>query len=79
MSKVTYKVIEHDGGWAYEANGTYSEPFPTRDSARKAARLAASEQASPGQKTQISYEDENGRWHTEVDAGSDRPKTSVEG
>jgi hypothetical protein len=31
MSKITYKVVKHDGGWAYEANGTYSEPFPTRD------------------------------------------------
>ena len=33
MSKITYKVVKHDGGWAYEANGTSSEPFPTRDSA----------------------------------------------
>jgi hypothetical protein len=79
MSKITYKVVKHDGGWAYEANGTFSEPFPTRDSARKAAKLAAGEQAAPGETTQISYEDEKGRWHTEVDAGTDRPKTSVEG
>jgi Uncharacterized protein conserved in bacteria (DUF2188) len=48
MSKITYKVVKHDGGWAYEANGTYSEPFPTRDAARKAAKLAASEQAASG-------------------------------
>jgi Uncharacterized protein conserved in bacteria (DUF2188) len=63
MSKITYKVVKHDGGWAYEAKGTYSEPFPTRDAARKAAKLAASEQAAPGETTQISYEDEKGRWH----------------
>ncbi len=25
MSTITYKVVKHDGGWAYEANGTYSE------------------------------------------------------
>jgi hypothetical protein len=49
MSKVTYKVLKHDGGWAYEANGTYSESFPTREAARKAAKLAASEQAAPGE------------------------------
>jgi hypothetical protein len=47
MCKITYKVVKHDGGWAYEVNGTYSEPFP-RAAARKAARLAASEQAAPG-------------------------------
>ena len=79
MSKITYKIVKHDGGWAYEANGTFSEPFRTRDSARKAAKLAAGEQREPGETTQISYEDEKGRWHTEVDAGTDRPKTSVEG
>jgi hypothetical protein len=79
MSKMIYKVVKHDGGWAYEANGTYSEPFRTRDTARKAAKLAAGEQAAPGETTQISYEDDKGHWHTEVDAGTDRPTTKVEG
>jgi hypothetical protein len=79
MSTITYKVVKHDGGWAYEANGTYSEPFATRDLARKAAKVAASEQAAPGETTQISYEDEKGHWHNEVDSGTDRPKTTVEG
>jgi hypothetical protein len=79
MDRITYKVVKHDGGWAYEANGTFSEPFPTREAARKAAKLAASEQATPGETTQISYEDEKGRWHNEVDSGTDRPKTTVEG
>ena len=79
MSKITYKVLKHDGGWAYEANGTYSEPFPTREAARKAAKLAASEQATAGEKTQISYDDEKGRWHTEVDSVTGRPRTTVEG
>ena len=79
MSTITYKVVKHDGGWAYEANGTYSEPFPTRDLARKAAKLAASEQSLPGERTKISYEDEKGRWRSEVDNGTDRPKATVEG
>ena len=80
MSKITYKVIKHDGGWAYEANGTFSEPFRTRDAARKAAKFAASEQTAPGgETTRISYEDEKGRWHNEVDSGTDRPATEVEG
>jgi len=54
MSKITYRVVKHDGGWAYEANGTYSEPFPTRELARKAAKLAASEQTAPGETARIS-------------------------
>jgi hypothetical protein len=79
MIKITYKVVKHDGGWAYEVNGTYSEKFPTRDAARKAAKIAAGEQAAPGETTPITYEDEKGRWHDEVADGSDRPKTVVEG
>jgi Uncharacterized protein conserved in bacteria (DUF2188) len=79
MSEIVYKVVKHDGGWAYEANGTFSEPFPTREAARKAARLAASEQAAPGETAKITFEDGKGRWHTEVDSGTDRPATKVEG
>lgn len=79
MSKIIYKVVKHDGGWAYKANETFSEPFRTREAARKAARSAAREQAAPGETVKISYEDEKGRWRSEVDAGTDRPSTSVEG
>jgi hypothetical protein len=78
MTQVTYKIVQHDGGWAYEANGTFSEPFRTRDEAHAAARLAAEEQGIPGETTHILYEDEKGRWHNEVDSGSDRPRTAVE-
>ena len=38
MSHVTYHIVQHDGGWAYRADGTYSETFPSHDAARKAAR-----------------------------------------
>jgi hypothetical protein len=79
MTDMTYQVIKHDGGWAYAVNGTYSESFPTREAARRAAKLAASEQTDPGEATQISYEDEKGRWHNELDSGTDRPRTTVEG
>lgn len=78
MSKITYKVVKHDGGWAYEANGTFSERFPTRQAARDAAKRAAHEQSEPGETTPISYEDERGRWHDEVADGHDRPKATVE-
>jgi hypothetical protein len=30
MNKVTYEIVEHDGGWAYRVNGVFSEPFPSR-------------------------------------------------
>ncbi len=79
MGIVTYKVVKHDGGWAYRADETYSEPYPTREAAREAAKRAASEQQAPGETTRISYEDEAGHWHTEVDSGTDRPTTKVEG
>jgi len=79
MSKITYKVLKHQDGWAYQANGTYSEPFCTRDATRKAAKVATSEQTASSETTQISSKDENGRSHTEVDSYSDRPGTILGG
>ncbi len=79
MSKITYEIVKHDGGWAYKANGTFSEPFPSHDAARHAAERAAREQLAPGEVTTISYEDEKGRWHDEVSSGTDRPETDVKG
>jgi hypothetical protein len=79
MSKVTYEIVEHDGGWAYRVDGVFSEPFPTHDLARRAAKRAAQEQVVPGEGRGISYEDEEGHWHDEVAAGDDRPETKVEG
>ena len=65
--------------WAYRVDGVYSEPFPSHDEARRAAERAAKEQVVPGDTTDISYEDKEGRWHDEVSKGSDRPETDVEG
>jgi uncharacterized protein DUF2188 len=79
VNKITYKVVKHDGGWAYEANGTFSGRFRTREEARAAAKLAASEQAAPGKTNGIFYENKKGHWHNEADSGTDRPKTAVEG
>lgn len=79
MSKVTYAIVEHDGGWAYTADGVFSEPYPTHDAARRAAERAAQEQRAPGDATPISWEDADGRWHDEVADGKDRPVTDVEG
>jgi hypothetical protein len=79
MTKFTYEIVEHDGGWAYKADGVFSEPFASHDQARRAAERAAREQGVPGEATGISYEDKDGRWHDEVSAGNDRPGTSVKG
>lgn len=79
MAKITYRIVEHDGGWAYRVGDTLSETFPTHDLARKAAERAASEQVVGGNQTGISYEDQQGRWHDEISRGDDRPETEVEG
>jgi hypothetical protein len=76
---VTYEIVEHDGGWAYKVGDVFSETFPSHDEALLAARRAADEQEQPGETTDISWEDERGRWHDEVARGDDRPTTEVEG
>lgn len=79
MAKVTYQIVEHDGGWAYKVGDVFSEPYRSHDEARTAAERAAREQVVPGDSTVISYEDEDGRWHEEQSAGSSRPETEVKG
>jgi hypothetical protein len=78
MSQVTYKIVEHDGGWAYTVNGAFSETFATRAAALAAARRAAKEQRVPGRTEAIQYETADGTWRTETAAGNDRPETNVE-
>jgi hypothetical protein len=78
MSHVTYKIVQHDGGWAYTADGVFSEPFSTHAAALTAARRAAAEQRVPGRTEAIEYETPDGKWHTETAPGSDRPETDVE-
>jgi hypothetical protein len=78
MSHVTYKVIEHDGGWAYTVSGVFSESYPSHAAALAAAKRAAAEQRTPGRSEVIEYETPDGRWHTETVAGTDRPETDVE-
>ena len=74
MSHVTYKIVQHDGGWAYTVDGVFSEPFPTHAAALAAAKRAAAEQRVPGRTEAIEYETADGKWHTETAAGSDRPE-----
>jgi len=78
MTHITYRIVQHDGGWAYKVDGVFSEPFPTHADALAAAEAAAVEQRIPGHTEVIEYEDEKGKWHTETAPGSDRPATDVE-
>ena len=78
MTEVHYHLVEHDGGWAYKVEGTYSETFPSREAALAAARRAAGEQRAPGEDVGITYEDESGRWREELSDGGDRPQTEVD-
>ena len=78
MSHVTYKIVQHDGGWAYTVNGVFSEPFTTHAAALAAARRVAAEQRVPGRTEAIQYETADGKWLTETSDGSDRPETDVE-
>jgi hypothetical protein len=78
MTHVTYKVVRHEDGWAYSVNGVFSEAFPTHAEALAAARRVAAEQRLPGHTETIEYEDEKGKWHSELARGSDRPETDVQ-
>jgi hypothetical protein len=79
MSHVTYRIVEHDGGWAYTVDGSYSETFPAHDAALKAARRAAGEQRVSGNTHDIVYEDAAGVVREELSDGHDRPQTDVVG
>jgi hypothetical protein len=78
MPHITYRIVHHDGGFAYKVGDVFSEPFPTHAAALAAARDAAREQRTPGSTETIEWEDENGMWHTETARGSDRPDTDVQ-
>lgn len=78
MTNVVYHVVEHDGGWAYQVDGAYSETFPTHEAAHKAAERAAGEQRVSGQDEGLVYQDKSGKWREEVSSGDDRPETSVD-
>ncbi|WP_297368396.1 DUF2188 domain-containing protein [Acidocella sp.] len=77
MSLVHYRVTPHDGGWAYTFDGVFSESFPTREAALKAARRVAREQNVPGEGRVIEFQSADGRWHTEMVTGGDRPVADV--
>ena len=77
MAKLHYRIVQHDGGWAYKLGDVFSEPFATRAKAMAAAHRVANEQHVPGDTVYIEYQNEAGKWQTELARGSDRPDTDV--
>lgn len=77
MNTVAYRIVEHDGGWAYTFDGVFSETFPNKAAALAAAQRAAAEQRTPGETEVIEYETPKGKWREERSEGGDRPSTEV--
>ncbi len=77
MTRITYEIVEHDGGWAYKLGEVFSETFASRSQAYEAAKAAAAEQQLAGKTEGISYQDADGEWHEELADGRDRPETDV--
>ncbi len=51
MAHVTYRIVEHDGGWAYKLGDVFSETFRSRDAAVKAAHRVAQSSACTATRT----------------------------
>lgn len=77
MPSVTYRIVEHDGGFAYKLGDVFSEPFRSHAAALSAARRVALEQQVGGRDAEISWQDAEGRWHEEHVDGGDRPDAQV--
>lgn len=78
MVKVTYEVVEHDGGFAYKVGDVFSETFTTHEAAHRAAEEAAQRQQVGDRDEQIEYQDAEGNWHNEFAPGDRRPEAGVE-
>jgi Uncharacterized protein conserved in bacteria (DUF2188) len=79
MAKIHYRIVQHDGGWAYKLDDVFSEPFATRKAAIAATKRVIREQHTPGDTTHIEYQDEAGKWHEELSEGDDRPDADILG
>ncbi len=79
MTRLQYRIVQHDGGWAYRVGDSFSEPFPSKDAALAAARRAVAEQRIPTEATMIEWEDADGHWHTEQSDPLDRPDVDIQG
>jgi len=79
MSRIHYKIVQHDGGWAYKLGDVFSEPFATHAAAMRAAKRVIHELHIPGETITIEYQNEAGEWRTELARGLDHPDADVSG
>ncbi len=79
MAKITYHIVEHDGGWAYQVNGVFSETFPSHDLAQGGGAARGSGAARAGRNPSHLVGRRRRQWHEELARGDDRPETDVEG
>lgn len=79
MKQITYRIVEHENGWAYQQGTSFSETFGTHDEARAAAVQACRVQKVPGETLLIEFQDPSGLWITECAPGDDRPEISIQG
>ena len=77
MTKVSYEIVEHNGGFAYRVGDVFSETFATHQGAHEAAEEAAQRQQLAGDDEQIQYQDADGKWHEEFAPGEQRPDVAV--
>src|SRR5215213_99113 len=47
MTRITYEIVEHDGGWAYKVGYVFSEPFPSHDAASEQRSAQRTNRTSP--------------------------------
>jgi len=78
VTRIVYRIVPHDGGWAYKLGDSFSETFATHAAARAAAVAVSREQQVPDRTSWIEFEDAAGQWITERADGHDRPETEVE-
>jgi hypothetical protein len=77
MAELTYRIVQHDSGWAYKLGDVYSETYATHDEAMEAARAAARRQEQPGRTGDILFQDAAGKWHRELADGTRHPHADV--
>ena len=57
MAKAHYEIVEHDGGWAYRMQGSFSETFPPKPRRRPQRTAPQPSRKSRAKLEDIEFED----------------------
>jgi predicted lipoprotein len=66
MGRLHYQVVQHEHGWAYRLERTYSRIFTTQLAAITAARTAAIQMHEDGDETFVRVQEGPLNWRTEL-------------